>query len=80
MFSRPPAAEKVADILCSVDGPALNNVTKAEYNRFHDDKSTYTGEQGVGRGWAGKEGVVQDTRVHSSKPIYVGEHGWGGLD
>jgi len=31
-------------------GPTLHGATKAEYNRFHDDKNSYTGAQAVKAG------------------------------
>lgn len=30
-------------MLATKSGPTLNNTTTAEANKFHDDKSTYTG-------------------------------------
>ena len=33
----------LVSMLATKEGPTLNNTTTAESNKFHDDKSTYTG-------------------------------------
>lgn len=40
--------EKYIEKLSRCDGPSLHGVTKAGPNRFHDDKSTYTGAHAQG--------------------------------
>jgi hypothetical protein len=36
------AVKKVEELICKIDGPQAN-ATKAEFVKFHDDQSTYTG-------------------------------------
>ena len=40
------AVEEVKATLASCEGPMLNNVTKADFVKFHDDKEQWTGAQG----------------------------------
>jgi hypothetical protein len=35
---------QLVGLILESDGPIVNNVTKADFVKFHDDKSTYTGE------------------------------------
>ena len=49
--------EDVHDFVVTVDGPS-NTGTKAEYNKFYDDKETYTGA------YAAQFGVEKPLRKH----------------
>jgi hypothetical protein len=45
--------------ICSIGGPAFTG-TKAEANKFHDDKSMYTGVHANGGPSTGGDGAISD--------------------
>jgi len=71
---------EVQNLVAQSTGPQLTGVTKTEYSRFHDDKSTYTGAHADVHGREGGHGADKHAEMlakqQESLQASENEHPW----